>query len=58
MTLVLQNKPDIKLKAAVSSKIVRSSQEVRGDDQVNSFGVKFEDSLKDVSNMLNFILRE
>jgi len=56
--LTLQKKQDIKLKAAVDSKIIHSSQEVGGEDQVNSFGVKFEEPLKYVSHMLDFLLDE
>ena len=58
VTLILQKKPDISLKAAVDSTIIRSSEEDKGDDQINSFGVKFEEPLKDVSSILNFILNE
>ncbi len=58
VTLILQKKPEIKLKAAVDSKIIRSSQETHGDEQVNSFSLKFEEPLKDISNVLNFILNE
>ena len=56
--LALQRKQSIKLRATVNSRIVHSSQEVGGEDQINSFGVKFEEPLKDVSNTLNFILDE
>jgi len=58
VTLILQKKQDIKLRVSVDSKIIHSFQEVRGDDQINSFGVRFEEPLKDVSNMLDFILHE
>ena len=56
--LTLQKKQDIKLKAAVDSKIIHSSQEVGGEDQINSFGVKFEEPLKYVSKVLDFILHK
>ena len=58
VTLILQKKPDIKLRAAVDSKIIHSFQEVRGDDQINSFSVKFEESLSEVTDKLDFILHE
>jgi len=58
VTLILKKKPDIKLEAAVDSRIIHSSHEVRGEDQINSFGVKFEESLSEVSNKLAFILDE
>ncbi len=56
--LTLQSKQEIKLKATVDSKIIHSFQEARGDDQINSFGVKFEESLSEVTNKLAFILDE
>ncbi len=56
--LILQSKQDIELKITIDSKIIHSSQEVRGDDQINSFGVKFEESMSDVSDKLDFILHE
>jgi len=58
VTLILQKKQDIELMVAIGSKIIHSSQEVRGDDQINSFDVKFEESLSDVSDKLTFILHE
>jgi len=58
VTLILQKKQDIKLRVSVDSKIIHSSQEVRGEDQINSFGVKFEESMSDVSDKLDFILHE
>jgi len=58
VTLILKKKQDIKLEAAVDSKLIHSSQEVRGDDQINSFGVKFEESLSEVTDKLAFILDE
>ena len=56
--LVLKNRQDIKLMATVDSKIIHSFQEVHGDDQINSFGVKFEESLSEVSHKIAFILDE
>ena len=56
--LTLQSKQSIKLRATVDAKIIHSFQKVQGDDQINSFGVKFEEPLKDISNVLNFILNE
>ncbi len=56
--LILQKKQDIKLRATVDSTIIHSSQEVREEDQINSFGVKFEESLSEVSTKLAFILDE
>ena len=58
VVLILQSKQDIELKITIDSKIIHSSQEVRGDDQINSFGVKFEQSMSDVSDKLDFILHE
>jgi len=58
VVLMLQNKQDIKLRAAIDSKIIHSFQEVRGDDRINSFDVKFEESLSEVSTKLAFILDE
>ena len=56
--LTLQKKQDIKLRTTIDSKIIHSSQEVRGEDQINSFGIKFEESLSEVSTKLAFILDE
>ena len=56
--LTLQSKPDIKVRVTIDSKIIHRSQEVRGDDQIKSFGVKFEESLSGISDKLAFILRE
>ena len=56
--LALQSKQDIKSMVAIGSRVIRSSQEVRGDDQINSYGVKFEESLSEVSDKLAFILHE
>ena len=56
--LALQRKQTIQFRATVDSKTIHSSQEVGGKDQINSFGVRFEESLKDVSNTLDFILDE
>jgi len=47
-----------KLRVAIDSKIIHSFQEVRGDDQINSFDVKFEESLSEVTQKLAFILDE
>ncbi len=58
VVLTLQKKQDIKLRATVDSTIIHSFKEVGGDDPINSFGVRFEEPLKDVSNMLDFILHE
>ena len=58
VTLMLQKKQDIKLKATVDSKIIHSFQEVREDDQINSFGVKFKESSSEVTDKLAFILDE
>ncbi len=57
VVLMLQKK-HTKLRAAIDSKIIHSFQEVRGDDQINSFDVKFEESLSEVSTTLAFILDE
>ncbi len=57
VVLMLQKK-HTKLRAAIDSKIIHSFQEARGDDQINSFGVKFEESLSEVTNKLAFILDE
>ncbi len=57
VVLMLQKK-HTKLRAAIDAKIIHSFQEVRGDDQINSFGVKFEESLSEVTNKLAFILDE
>jgi len=57
VVLMLQKK-HTKLRAAIESKISHSFQEVRGDDQINSFDVKFEESLSEVSTKLAFILDE
>ena len=56
--LALQSKQDIKSKVIIGSRIIHSSQEVGGEDQINSFGVKFEESLSEVSDKLAFILHE
>jgi len=56
--LALQSKQDIKLMVAIGSRIIHSSQEVGGDHQINSFDVKFEESLSEVSQKLAFILDE
>ncbi len=57
VVLTLQKK-HTKLRAAIDAKIIHSFQEVRGDDQINSFDVKFEESLSEVSTTLAFILDE
>jgi len=57
VVLMLQKK-HTKLRAAIDSKIIHSFQEVRGDDQINSFDVKFEESLSEVTDKLDFILDE
>ena len=56
VALTLLSKQDIKLMATVDSKLIHSSQEVRGEDQIDSFGVKFEGSLSEVTKKLAFIL--
>ncbi len=56
--LILQKKQDIKLRATVDSTIIHSFQEVGGDDPTNSFGVRFEESLSEVTDKLDFILHE
>ena len=56
LALMLLGKQNIKLMATVDSKIIHSSQEVRGEDQVNSVGVKFEESLREVTKKIAFIL--
>ena len=56
VNLTLLGKQNIKLMATVDSKIIHSSQEVGGEDQINSFGVKFEESLSEVSKKIAFIL--
>ncbi len=56
--LTLQKKQDIKLRATVDSKIIHSFREVRGDDPINSLGVRFEESLSEVTDKLDFILHE
>ncbi len=56
--LRLQSKQDIKSKVIIGSRIIHSSQEVGGENQINSFGVKFEESLSEVSDKLAFILHE
>ncbi len=58
VVLTLQKKQDIKLRTTIDSKIIHSSQEVRGEDQINSFGVKFEESLSEVSGKVALILQE
>jgi len=58
VVLTLEKKQHIKLRAAIDSKIIHSFQEVRGDDQINSFDVKFEESLSEVTAKLAFILHE
>ncbi len=57
VVLTLQKK-HTKLRAAIDAKIIHSFQEVRGDDQINSFDVKFEESLSEVTDKLAFILHE
>jgi len=57
VVLTLQKK-HTKLRAAIDAKIIHSFQEVRGDDQINSFDVKFEESLSAVTDKLDFILHE
>ena len=56
--LTLQRKQNIKLKATVDAKIIHSFQEVREEEQTSSFGVRFEEPLKTVSNMLNLVLHK
>ncbi len=56
--LMLEQKQDIQLRAIIDSTIIHSFQEVRGDDPINFFGVKFEESLSEVSMKLAFILHE
>ena len=58
MILTLQSKQSIKLRATVDAKIIHSFQKVQGDDQINSFGVKFEESLSEVSGKVALILQE
>ena len=58
VVLTLQKKQDIKLWATVDSTIIHSFQEVGGDDPTNSFGVRFEESLSEVTDKLDFILHE
>jgi len=57
VVLMLQKK-HTKFRAAIDSKIIHSFQEARGDDQINSFDVKFEESLSEVTDKLDFILHE
>ena len=56
--LTLQSKQKIKLRATVDAKIIHSFQKVQGDDQINSFGVKFEESLSEVSGKVALMLQE
>ncbi|MEE8162210.1 MAG: PilZ domain-containing protein [Acidobacteriota bacterium] len=58
VVLTLQKKQDIKLRATVDSTIIHSFKEVGGDDPINSFGVRFEESLSEVTDKLDFILHE